>query len=266
MLSFFTFCPYIIMTDTAQSGSLNPTEKHINVVLSKVRARLPNWDGGSWNDWAPHECAEAVRAIAHDYLDNYGFGTDWQEAAKHAEFVLTAAFNDIVSVIHAGQVPSRAHDMHVRISPAGQDEAFEVLLTRPTEFLIPPVPSLGGSGFDPEHAHTSLSANASGRAPARFDATQIADEPILQALDVLAGYLNNKDRICLMMVAAILVRWKGCQVSQVIQGGVTYRKITNPNLPLQPPGDARLLYARVGNRMQQALVSQGPMANVVLMV
>jgi hypothetical protein len=266
VLFFFTFLAYAIMTDTAQPGAFAPSEKHIHEVLDKVRARLPNWDGGSWNDWAPHECAEAVRAIARDYLDNYGFGTDWHEAAKHAEFVLTAAFNDIVSVIYAGQTPSRAHDMYVRISPAGQDEAFEILLTRPTEFLIPPVPSMGGSGVDPEHTHTSLSAQASGRIPARFDATQITDEPILQALDVLAGYLNNKDRICLMMVAAMLVRWRGCQVSQVIQGGVTYRKITNPNLPAQAPGDARLLYARVGNRMQQALVSQGPMANVVLMV
>lgn len=242
------------------------TDKHINAVLERVRARLPGWDGSSWDNWAPHECAEAVRAIANDYLDSYGYGSDWQEASKHAEFVMSAAYNDIASVIFEGQPPSRAHDLHIRIAPSGADEAFEVLLSRPLESLISPVPSMGGGGFDAPAVYSSVSAQASGKAPARFDAVKINDEPILQALDAMAAYINNKDRICLMMVAAMLVRWRGCQVSQVIQGGVTYRSITNPRLPNQPPGDARLLYARVGPRMNQALVSQGPMSNVVLMV
>lgn len=257
------------MTDSFnfEDQALPQSEKHIAAVLDKIRKRLPSWDGGaSWANWAPHECAEAVRAIAHDYLDNHGYGSDWQEAARHAEFVMTAAFNDIVAVIYQNEKPSRAHDMYLKLSPNGQDEAFEILLTQPTEFLMPPVPLVGGGGTAPQHEYTAVSAQASGRANARFDAVKINDEPILQALDTMAGYLNNKDRICLIIVAAMLVRWRGCQVSQVIQGGVTYRNLVNPNIPDQPPGDARLLYARVGPRMQQALVSQGPMANVVLMV
>lgn len=241
-------------------------ERNINAFLEKLRHRLPNWNGNSWDDWVPMECAEAVRAIALDYLENYGSGHDWQEAARHAEFVLTAAYNDIASHLFAGQTPSRQHDMHVRIAPHEQDEAFEILLTRPTEFLLPPVPAMGGVGVAPSEPLTSLSSQATGRAPARFDATMIKDEPILQALDHLSAFLGSKDRISLIIIAAMLVRWRGCQVSQVIQGGVTYRGITNPTLPNQPPGDARLLYARIGPRMNQALSTQGPMANVVMMV
>lgn len=254
------------MTDTAPSAPEAVQEQNIRAFLDKLRLRLPSWNGVTWDDWVPMECAAAVRAIAQDYLDNHGSGHDWQEAAHHAEFVLCASYNDIVAQLFPGQPASRQQDLHIRISPSEQDEAFEVLLSRPTEFLLPPIPAVGGVGFAPSEPLTSLSAQATGRAPARFDAMSIKDEPILQALDHLAGFLRTKDRICLVIIAAMLVRWRGCQVSQVIQGGVTYRGISNPALPHQPPGDGRLLYARVGARMNHALSSQGPMANVVMMV
>lgn len=254
------------MADNEQSPNQNDQERHINAFLEKLRQRLPNWEGSSWADWVPPERADAVRAIVQDYVDNYGSGHDWQEAARHAEFVLAAAYNDIAAVIFAGQPASRGQEMHVRISPAGQDEAFEILVARPLEHVIPPVPAMGGIGYAPQEDLVSLSSQASGRAPARFDATKLPDEPILQALDQLEKFLNSKDRICLMIVAAMIVCWRGCQVSQVVQGGVVYRQISNPGNPQQPPGDSRVLYARIGPRMNQALSTQGPMANVVVMV
>lgn len=254
------------MTDNEQSSSAGNQDRHINAFLQKLRQRLPGWDGSTWEDWVPPERAEAVRAIVQDYVDNHGSGHDWQEAARHAEFVLAASYNDIASVIFADEPPSRAQDMHLRISPANQDEAFEILISRPMEHLIPPVPAMGGIGHAPQEALTSLSAQAIGRAPARFDATKIPDEPILQALDDMEKYINSKDRIALMIVAAMIVCWRGCQVSQTVQGGVVYRDITNPANPQQKPGDSRVLYARIGPRMNQALSTQGPMANVVLMV
>lgn len=254
------------MTDQDQAQAASPPpERHINAFIQELVKRLPNWNGATWDEWVPHECAEAVRAITRDYLENHGSGNDWQEAARHADFVLAAAYNDIASVLFKGQPPSRNQDMHVRLAVTGQDEGFEILLSRPMEHLLPPVPAANGIGLAPNDPLGSLYTQALGRAVARFDASAIADEPILQALDGLSTFLNSKDRISLMIVAAMIVRWRGCQVAQVIQGGAVYREILNPGIPSQPMGAARVLYARTGQRMNQALTTQGPMANVVVL-
>lgn len=244
------------------------SEKHIQAFLMNLRQRLPDWDGQSWQDWAPQEAAAAVRAIALDYLDAHGSGHDWQEAGNKAEFMIAATFNDIVHAMFEGEAPSHQHDLYLRLAPGGseQDEAFEVLLSQPTEHLLPPIPALGGLGLVPKEELATSLHQAQARAPARFNALEVNDETILQTLDQIAVYINGKDRIALMLTAAMLTRWRGCQVSQVIQGGGVYRQIYSPRHPNRALTDVRIIYARVGNRINQVLGSHGPMGNVVILL
>ena len=260
----FRFFQNIVMTD--QIIPAGGHEKNIQAFLAKLRQRLPHWDGQTWNDWAPHEAAAAVRAISQDYLDAHGDGHDWQEAGNKAEFMLAVTFNDIVHTMFEGEPPSHNHDLHLRFNPGGQDEGFEVLLSQPTEFLLPPVPSMGGNGVVPAEPLSTSLHQAQARARASFNALDINDETILQTLDQIAVYINGKDRIALMLAAAMLTRWRGCQVSQVIQGGGVYREIYSPLHPQRPVADVRILYARVGNRINQVLSSHGPMGNVVVLL
>lgn len=249
------------MSETPQPLPARRSETFLNEV---IRVRHPNWNGFSWDDWSPKETATFVRHIAHDYLDDHGFGHDWQEAGRKAEFILAGVYNDVLHVRFPGVAHGHDHDVRLRMEAPGFSEAFEVLLQRPTEHLLPPL-TLSGLGLA-RLPQGSVVGQATARAPARSDALTVPDESVLRVLDQLVAFFGQKDRFMLMMAAALWVRWKGLQVGQVIQGGAVYRDIKNESFPHHPASGVRVVYARIGPDVSPAVVGQGAYANVVLLV
>lgn len=233
-------------------------------IQNRIMTKYPQWDGITWSAWTPREIAEMVRAIAQDYLEDHGHGHDWQEAGNQAQFVLCGIYNDVLNFRTNGQASGHEYDMRLTVTWPGREESFEILLMRPSEHLLAPVPLPNGTVAVREL--TSIVGQASVRAVAPFDCLRMPDEGILALLDLLSAFLESKDRLSLMMAAAMLVRWKGCQVSQVVQGGAVYRQVKNPEYPQFAETDVRILYARTGNHLERHFPAQGPHSNVVVLV
>lgn len=251
------------MNDTGQEQQ--PVSNADRFITEVIRAKYPSWDGASWDAWTPPEVSQMVRHIAQDFLDEHGHGHDWQEAAAHAQFVVCGIFNDIQNF---RQVPPlrRGPDLslHLEVLWPGREESFQMLVEAPREHLLPPIPVPNGVVA---HPMTGVQSVAQARISAPFDCLQLPNEGILGALDRVVAYLGGaKDRVSLMIVAAALVRWKGCQVSQVIQGGAVYRQIENPSTPEHGPADARVLYARIGPHVAKAFMAAGSNSNIVVLI
>jgi hypothetical protein len=249
--------------ESPQSPMRNPGQGATDFIKDRILPKYPNWDNASWDSWTPKDTADMVRAITNDYVHDHGDGHDWQESGNHAQFVMTGLFNDMVHFRAPNMPQGREFDFRMVMAWPGREEAFEAVLMRPTEHLLRPVPHSGGEFA---HVYNSIVNQASVRCPAPMDCLKIPDEGILMLLDGLSGMLGSKDRVSLMFAAAMLARWKGCQVSQVVQGGAVYRQLKNPSFPNQPESDVRVLYARTGPHINRAFQSQGSHCNVVVLV
>lgn len=230
---------------------------------TRIRPKYPDWDGNSFDRWTPTETAGMVRAVVQDYLEDHGYGHDWQEAATQAQLVMCGIYNDIVNFRTNGQPAGHEYDLRLTMNWPGREEAFEVLLMRASEHLLAPLPLPQGGVFERELG--SVVGQASARAVAPFDCMKMPDEGILALLDQIAAYLGGKNNLAIMLAAAMLVRWKGCQVVQVIQGGAVYRQIKNPEYAQFQPADARILYARTGPHLERQFQVQGGQSNVVVL-
>ncbi len=250
---------------TPLENDVKPVSQEANRFINeRILPKYPNWQGVYWDTWTPNEIAGMVRAMTQDYLEDHGDGHDWQEAGNFAQFIMSGIYNDVINFRSQGKAQGHEFDVRIAMTWPGKEEGFEVALLRPTEYLLAPIPLPNGSVAERELG--SIIGQAAVKAPAPFDCLRIPDEGILSLLDQLVSFIGTKDRLSLMMASAMLARWKGCQVSQAVQGGAVYRQMKNPDYPQMPEADVRILYARVGSHLGRYFVANGTHCNVVVLV
>lgn len=234
-----------------------------------VEPKYGAWDDeGHWGAWAPKVQAGMVRAMAQKILDDQGGGHDWQAAGDSAQFTLAGIFSDVVNMREdyfrrMGQPIEEAFEFSASLTWPGKNEFFDVLVQLAREDRQPPL-VLNGETISVRRQSVRSFSEAKAQAP--FDCMQISDEGILRLLDHLSTFFGDKNYYCLLVSACMLVRWKGCQVAQVVQGGSVNREISNPSLAGSKPRDMRVLFARQGPHINDAFLRGGSHCNVLVLV
>lgn len=233
------------------NASLDSGGQAVTAFLFSIQDRLPDAADVQWNGdvsaWTDEDVASLVRAIAKDYLADFGEGYKWGPAGHQAAFMLCSLYYDL----HEGQMPP----WHLSLAPEGI-EGFDVSLRISRQMTLPPVPTLEGAGAmqvnSPDH---SVMVASVARQAADFDALGLPAILLAQSTRQFIALTGLTDRRGVILSAALFTLWKACQFSGVVKGGAIFRNIQNPNQPEQPAQSVRLNFERTGPAAAAALLA-----------
>lgn len=224
--------------------------------LFEAHRNTPGFNLDDWKDWTEAEQAGVIRALAQDYLDGHGRGHDWVSAGYQAEFVLASTYYEIA---HNAQL-SPAPVLNLNFYDPYMEEGFELQLAPPSDIAMDPVPGMAPAAgpLNSQRARAPLMLAPAG------NCLEAVDLALVTGLRQLSEFFQATHRLPLMFMGAALTLWKSLQVSHHVRAGALFREITNPNLPTMPSGDMRILYARAGDHVRQAVDANPVEANLFL--
>ena len=238
------------VSSTTNPISISPgPDLHIRTFLHSAFARNASagraFDLDNWSGWTKKEVAQAIRALAKDYLDQHGASYDWLAASFQAEVVMAATFHVVAH--EAGIVP--APRMYLNFFDPDMGEGFELIMEPPLELKVDPLPGM------PVPAANTQSQRVRARlqvAPPG-DCLNASDECLWTGVNQLRDFFETHSRLPLIMMGACLTVWKGFQVSHHVRGGAHFRGIKNTSKPHIPEGEMRLVTSRTGQHLMDAV-------------
>lgn len=224
--------------------------------LFEAHRNEPGFTLDDWKGWTEAEQAGAIRALAQDYLEGPGQGFDWIAAAEQAEFVLAATYYEVA---HAAQL-NPAPRLYLNFFDPFIGEGLELSMEPPSDIAMDPVPGAPA----PTASNESRRARAVLMVAPSGDALKAVDLALVTGLRQLSDFFQATHRLPLMFMGAALTIWKALQVSHHVRAGAIFREITNPEIPSQPPGSMRIVYARSSPRVMDVVTANPVEATLYL--